>query len=175
MAEKAGVEVYSRFYPWPEEFRLGDPVLVREVTGMDWPEFIGAMADQQESMREARETGGEAPDMDQVVLAGVIAVAFWQGNPQMSREKARRAIERCPQDRIEIVDGDGDEEDSEESPPAGTEEGGEEHSPSSRPSAVSPEDTVVMEAPPASTSDETNPNGSGSPGLPSQPRESLQA
>lgn len=90
-----GVEIFGRFYPWPSKFRLGDPVLVREVTGMDWPEFVRAL----DAMDE-----DDAPD--QVVLAGMIAVAFWQGNQQMTREKARRTIEKIPQDKIEIVEGD---------------------------------------------------------------------
>lgn len=95
-----GVEIYNRFYPWPSQFRLGDPVLVREVTGMSWPEFVAAL-----------DTFEDEDTPDQVVLAGLIAVAFWQGNPQMTREKARRAIEKTPQDMIEVVEGD------EENPP----------------------------------------------------------
>ena len=92
MPDKDGVEIYKRFYPWPDRFRLGDPVLVKEVTAMRWPDFVAALDELDED---------EAPD--QVVLAGLIAVAFWQGNPQMSRDKARRAVERIPQDEIEIV------------------------------------------------------------------------
>lgn len=95
MAAQDGVEIYGRFYPWPERFRLGDPVLVREVTGMDWPEFVRALDETDPD---------EAPD--QVVLAGLVAVAFWQGNQQMSREKARRTVERIPQDKLEIIEGD---------------------------------------------------------------------
>lgn len=95
MPEKDGVEVYGKFYAWPESFRLGDPVLVREVTGMRWPDFVQALDDFDSE---------EAPD--QVVLAGLIAVAFWQGNSQMSRDKARRTIERIPQEAIEMIEGD---------------------------------------------------------------------
>lgn len=95
-----GVEIYNRFYPWPSSFRLGDPVLVREVTGMSWPDFVAAL-----------DTFEDEDTPDQVVMAGLIAVAFWQGNPQMTREKARRAIEKTPQDKIDIIEGD------EESPP----------------------------------------------------------
>jgi hypothetical protein len=97
---QAGVEIYKKFYPWPERFRLGDPVLVKEVTGMRWPDFVAALDEMNED---------EAPD--QVVLAGMIAVAFWQGNPTMTRDRARRAIEKIPQDDVELIDGDEDEED----------------------------------------------------------------
>lgn len=112
MAAQDGVEIYGRFYPWPERFRLGDPVLVREVTGMDWPEFTAALEEQEAAMRSSQEAEEDAPDADQVVLAGLVAVAFWQGNQQMSREKARRTIERVPQDKIEIIEG------ADDSPPA---------------------------------------------------------
>lgn len=102
---QAGVEIYKRFYPWPTRFRLGDPVLVREVTGMDWPEFVDALAGWDENSTP-----------DQVVLAGMIAVAFWQGQPTMSRDKARRAVELMPQEDVEVIEGDDDEE-ADVSPP----------------------------------------------------------
>lgn len=95
----AGFEIYKRFYPFPDRFRLGDPVLVREVTGMDWPEFVDAL--------EQMETNG---DTDQVVLAGLAAVAFWQGNHTMSRDKVRRIMERTPQEDVELVGFDDDDE-----------------------------------------------------------------
>ena len=118
-----GLMIYSKFYPWPSSFRIGDPVLVREVTGMSWPEFVAALDNIDEE---------EAPD--QVVLAGLIAVAFWQGNPQMTREKARRAVEKLPQDRVEIIEGD---EGDDVVPPA--EAAGEPPSTSSSTSGDSPE------------------------------------
>lgn len=108
MPERDGVEVYKRFYPWPDRFRLGDPVLVKEVTGMRWPDFAQALDEMEPD---------ETPD--QVVLLGLIAVAFWQGNPLMSRDKVRRLLERAPMEDIEIIEGD---ELSDDSPP---DEGGE--------------------------------------------------
>lgn len=106
MPQQDGVEIYGRFYPWPDRFRLGDPVLVREVTGMSWPEFTAALEEQEAAFEAAREVGEEPPDADQVVIAGLVAVSFWQGNPHMSRQKARSSVERIPQDKVEIVEGD---------------------------------------------------------------------
>ena len=111
MPDRDGVEIYKRFYPWPESFRLGDPVLVKEVTGMRWPDFAQALDEMDPE---------EAPD--QVVLAGLIAVAFWQGNPLMSRDKVRRTLERIPMEEFEIVEGDEGPVEGDASPPA---EGGE--------------------------------------------------
>jgi hypothetical protein len=154
MPDKDGIEIYKRFYPWPTRFRLGDPVLVKEVTGMRWPDFV-----------EAIDQFDEDEDPDQVVLAGLIAVAFWQGNPQMSRDKARRAIEKIPVDEIELFDSD---EDADAVPPAPA-GAGDQSSTTTNESDGSPEDPARTETLPASISGVTNPNGSGSPGLPSQP------
>jgi hypothetical protein len=163
MPDKDGVEIYKRFYPWPESFRLGDPVLVKEVTGMRWPDFAQALDEMEED---------EVPD--QVVLAGLIAVAFWQGNPQMSRDKARRAVERISMDDVEILEADDGGVDA--SPPAtdGAATGAV-PSPISSASAASPEEEARTEILPDSTSDETSPNGSGVPSSLNAPPESLPA
>lgn len=168
MADQSGVEVYKRFYPWPTSFRLGDPVLVKEVTGMTWPDFTAALDAQNQAIADAEEMGDESPQADQVVLAGLIAVAFWQGNPQMSRDKARRALERIPMEEIEMID-----EETEDSPPAGA--AGEPPSTTSNGSDVSPEASARTEIPLDSTLDETNPNGSGLPGSPITSPESSPA
>ncbi len=109
MPEQDGFELYKRFYPWPDKFRLGDPVLVQQVTGMRWPEFCSALD----------EIDPDEP-ADQVVMLGLIAVSFWQGNPQMSREKVRRIIERMPQDELDIIEGDVEDD---VVPPAEAEDG----------------------------------------------------
>lgn len=173
MPDQDGVEIYKRFYPWPDSFRLGDPVLVKEITGMKWPEFLQAIADQTDANEEAREMGEEPPQADQVVVAGLVAVAFWQGNPHMSRDKVRRALERVKMEDIELVEGDEGEVDI--GPPA---QGGV--------AEVAPPTTIsngseVSLAPstetttPGYSSDATNPNGSGLPGSPTTSPESLPA
>jgi hypothetical protein len=171
MPDRDGVEIYKRFYPWPDSFRLGDPVLVKEVTGMKWPDFMAALEEQNQAIEEAVEMDTEPPAPDQVVMAGMIAVAFWQGNPTMSRDKVRRAIERISVEDVDMVDGDEGEADI--GPPA---EGGEaavQTTPSSG-FVSSPEqytETTLQDF----NSDETNPNGSGLHGLPTTSPESLPA
>jgi len=167
MADQDGVEIYKRFYPWPNSFRLGDPVLVNQVTGMSWPEFTAALDDQNRAIAEAEEMGGEPPPADQVILAGLIAVAFWQGNPQMSRDKARRAVERIPIEEIELIESESDADPQEAA--------GEPPNMTSSESDASPEEEERTEILPDFTSDETNPNGSGELGWPSVPLESRQA
>jgi len=171
MPDRDGVEIYKRFYPWPSSFRLGDPVLVKEITGMRWPDFAEALDTQNEAVEEAEELGLPTPQPDQVVVAGLIAVAFWQGNPTMSRDKARRALERIPMEDIEISDGDEGEVDL--GPPApGGEEAATQSSMTSNGSEFSQEQYTETTLP-VSSSDETNPNGSGLPGSLTSSPESL--
>ena len=130
---------------------------------MKWPEFLMALDEQNEAIEEAEEMGGDPPKPDQVVMAGMIAVAFWQGNPTMSRDKVRRALERTNVEDIEIIDGD--EEEVDVGPPA---QGGDlSATPSTTSSGldVPPEESAGL-SPQDFISDETSPNGSGHPGLP---------
>lgn len=146
MAE-SGVLIHNRFYSWPQSFRHGDPVLVREVTGMSWPDFLSGLQAQEQMIREKRTAGEDVveADIDAVIQVGLLAVAFWQGNPMMSREKVRRAIERLPQEAVEYVDGD--EEDDERPPEVAA---GEPPPTSSSGSGDSPEARAGTEIPAAS-------------------------
>ena len=126
-------------------------MLVKEVTGMRWPDFAAALDEM-----------GEDEVPDQVVLLGLIAVAFWQGNPLMSREKVRRTLERTPMEEIEIIEGDEGAVEADAGPPA---EAGE----------PPPQTPSGSNGQPDSSSDETNPSGSGLPGLPITSPESLPA
>jgi len=162
MPDRSGVEIYKRFYPWPDAARLGDPVLVSEITGMRWPDFELARAEYSQAVDEAREMGADPPTADPILFIGTVAIAFWQGNPMMTRDKVRRALERISMDDIEVIDGDEGEVDV--GPPA---QGGVEAAPemTSNASESLPEQSTETN-PPDYISDATNPNGSGLPGLP---------
>lgn len=75
-----GFEIDGRLYPMPQSFRLGDPVLVTQLTGLTWPQFAEALDD---------------PDrqQDPVILLGLIGVAVWQGNHGWTRDRAARYVE----------------------------------------------------------------------------------
>ena len=173
MADQDGFEIYKRFYPAPTRFRMGDPVLVKEVTGMSWPEFTAAL-DAMERDYSALVEQGNADEFepDHILMLGMMAVAFWQGNPSMGRAKVVRAIERIPIEEVEFIASDADDE-VDVSPPGVA--AGEPPSTTSSGSGESPAASVETEIPPDFISDETNPNGSGSPGLLNAPPESLPA
>ena len=88
---ESGFEVGGVFYAFPTAFRLGDPPLVREVTGMSWAEFVEALGE---------ETG------DPTVSAGMVAVAVWQKNPDWRRDRVVRFVERLDMDKLDFVGGD---------------------------------------------------------------------
>lgn len=93
---EAGFEIGGRFYPLPAAFRLGDPVLATEVTGMGWDEFVQAMQD---------ETG------DPRVSAGLVAIAVWQGNPTWRRDKVVRYVEQLDLAALDFRASDGEQGD----------------------------------------------------------------
>lgn len=146
--QETGFEIYNKFYPL-KSFRLGDPVLVRAVTGMEWPEFA-----------EAVQAIEENDVLDQVPMVGLAAVCFWQGNPQMSRDKVKNIIEHLSMDDCKYIQGDEDIEDvaGDARPPAGAEP-----ETTTTPSVSSAEvDETTIED---SGSDETNHRNSGNRGL----------
>lgn len=141
MAEEAGFQIGKRFYPFPGSFRLGDPVLVREVTGMDWGEFVEKLPSDEDDI-------GFVEESDAIVLLGLVAVAVWQGNPTWRRDKVSRYVQSLDMTDVQPVGG---EEEAEERPPEMT--SGETLSETSLESSAS-EDTY---------SDESNQNSSGTP------------
>lgn len=86
----AGFEINGEFYPFPTAFRLGDPVLVAEVTGLEWMEFA-----------EMLDEGSPR------TLPGLVAVSVWQKNPGWRRDKVVRFVEAIDQDAVTVVQPEG--------------------------------------------------------------------
>jgi hypothetical protein len=95
--EKPGFEIEGRRYPFPESFRLGDPVLVAELTGMSFPEFAEALDDP-----DRRE--------DPAILIGLIGVAVWQGNPRWRRDKVIAYVQQIDLGEFEAFGGGAEDE-----------------------------------------------------------------
>ena len=175
MPDQDGFEIYKRFYPSPTRFRMGDPVLVTEVTGMTWPEFTAALDAMETDYASLAEQGrADEFQADHTLLLGLMAVAFWQGNPTMSRAKVVRAIERIPIDDVDFIAADTEED---VGPPAQTaqEADGNAPTPTSSESDGSPEDMEPTEIHLDFISDETSLNTSGAPGVLRPPLASPQS
>lgn len=100
MAEP-GFEIRGVFYPMPSSYRVCDPVVVAEVTGMTWNEFADALDDD-----------------DPRALPGLLAVAVWQKNPSWRRDKVVSFLQRVDLDEIVWPEPEGPEDDA--GPPAET-------------------------------------------------------
>lgn len=94
MADQIGVQIGSHFYPLPTAFRLGDPVLVEELTGLDWNSFVERLPDEDEP--------DDAPE-DPVAMLGMIGVAVWQRNPTWKRDRVVRFVTALNMENVEIV------------------------------------------------------------------------
>lgn len=75
-------------YPVPSAFRLADPVLVKDVTGLEWPEFEARYTTTREAVSRGEKAG------DAIIVLGLIAVAVWQMNPSWKRERVARFVEQ---------------------------------------------------------------------------------
>lgn len=127
---RPGFHIGGRFYPAPTSFRLGDPVLVTELTGMTWEEFIGKLDDEEE---------------DPALMLGIVGVAVWQQHPTWKRDKAVAFVQAVQFDQIEAV---GAEAEDDAGPPA---ESGEPTSTDSPPASTdSPASTLLTLRPPTS-------------------------
>ena len=98
MAEdKAGFEIDGRFYPFPQSFRLGDPVLVKELTGMEFNDFV-----------EAFDSLDPEDGVDPVVMVGLVGVAVWQEHPRWSRDKVVRFVQAVDMEKFDAIGGEGE-------------------------------------------------------------------
>lgn len=100
--EETRFEIEGQMYPMPQSFRLGDPVLVTQLTGLTWGQFVEALDD---------------PDrqQDPVILLGLIAVAVWQGNPRWTRDRISRYVEQLDIGAVQVHAG---EPEADPGPPA---------------------------------------------------------
>jgi|GEM_PF-3963010 len=97
MASETAFVIDGREYPVPQAFRLGDPVLVSEVTGLQWMDFA-----------ELLDEGANDPR----VMLGLIAVSVWQANPGWKRDRVARFVEQLAMDQVDFVSPDDDEQEN---------------------------------------------------------------
>lgn len=147
---RAGFQIDDRLYPVPEAFRLVDPVLVEELTGLSWGEFEDRLPSGDDDI--------DGQGADPVALVGLVGVAVWQQNPRWRRDRVVRYVQQIPQDKLSIYAPD--DEDGDGGPPAGT--AGATTSGPSASNSESGSDT---------TSPTSNPLSFGTPTSPTSPEE----
>lgn len=87
-----GYMIAGMFYPMPTRYRLGDPVLVTELTGMDFIEFAEALDDPRNY---------ENP----VIQIGLIGVAVWQKYPRWKRVRVVEFVQAIEQNSVDFEAG----------------------------------------------------------------------
>jgi hypothetical protein len=149
------LEIRGREYEIPTRFRVCDPVLIKDVTGMGFQEFA-------ESIDNPLNDGM----VDPVALAGLIAVAIWQKFPTWPRHQVVRYVQELGEEDWKIVGVEiGPEDDVQAADPT-TEPVTTEVSADSLPSSSSDSAPSTPESQPTS-GDPTSPDGS--PALPPNP------
>ena len=92
MVAEEGFVIGDRTYPFPTAFRLCDPVLVTQLTGMSWMEFVELLED--------------SDRQDPASMAGMIGVAVWQGHPKWSRDRVVRFVEQLDMEAVTVQGGE---------------------------------------------------------------------
>lgn len=102
-------EIREKAYPMPQTFRLCDPVLVEELTGLPFHEFAERLDAAGES------ANGDGDGVDPVLMPGLVGVAVWQTNRTWKREKVIRFVQQIDIEEVQLLS---DSLESEERPPA---------------------------------------------------------
>lgn len=99
-----GFLIRGLFYPFPRSFKISFPVLVKEVSSLDWLPFIS-------KVHGLEPPEGIATPDDSLVLAGLIGCAVWTVNTGWSRQEVARFVEGLDEDEVDVqgVDGPDDE------------------------------------------------------------------
>jgi hypothetical protein len=150
MAEQSGYQIGSRFYPLSTSFRLGDPVLVEQLTGLAWSEFL-------ERLPEDEDPDGA---LDPVAELGLIGVAIAQANPLWRRDKVVSYTTRIERDKITFVgpEAEDDEDDEAEGDARPPDKAGETTSSSSPPTSRSDSDSPSELSTPVTSGESTSPS-----------------
>lgn len=130
----AGFKIGDVEYEFPTRFRMVDPVLVEEVTGLEFTVFAARVERVQQAIRDG-ETAGDAS-----VMAGMVAVAVWQKHPRWKRDRVVAFVNEVDMDAFEAVEPTVVGVDGDDGPPADPASGAE------SPSTVSSDESITTPA-----------------------------
>ncbi len=150
MSDKAGVRINGQFFPFVDQFKHGDPILIHEVTGLTWDQFSEMLA---------KAGDGSSQGINPIVQTALIAVAIQRERPTWSRREVSEFVRNLELGQEEYVGGETAEGDA--LPPSNS---GVNSVPSDK---TSPEQ---QEESPSSP----NPTSSGDPGSATTSQESLR-
>jgi hypothetical protein len=157
---ESGYKIGDRIYPVATSFRLGDPLLIQELTELSWDEFRARIKAEEKRIEawftaEAEgvpeEEREDPPAEDPFVALGMIGVAVAQKNPAWPRAKVVEYVRNLEGDAVEFIAGEEPEKPE-----------GDEERPPEEPAGVTTLRTSAKNSPSADTdSGETNQTSSG--------------
>lgn len=131
MAEQPQFKIRGEVYEQTATTRLGDPVLIEQLTGLrhsEWRKRYVASLEAVLAQQQAVERGEELEEVDEdaLVTLGILGMAIARKHPSWSRSQVVEFVSGIEYDEIEIVGGDADPteaatEAAPSSPPNGTE------------------------------------------------------
>lgn len=133
MPDQPGFQIEGRFYPFVQQYKHGDPILIHEVTGLAWDEFADLLA----------ESAEEGARPNPIVQTALIAVAIQRQFPGWSRRRVSdyvRNLELGAEEIVGIVEGEAASNGNGDAPvpPAGSGENSNRSDATSSPSPESP-------------------------------------
>lgn len=87
MADEPGFEIAGEFFKFPVTYRICDPVLVAEITGLEWEEFAEGL-----------------DNKNPRILPGLLAVGVWQKYPRWKRDKVVNYVQSVEFDALSFPD-----------------------------------------------------------------------
>lgn len=94
-----GFKIDEKEYEFPTRFRMCDPALVEELTGLEFSQFAARIDRVNASIQEGERAG------DAVVMSGMIGVAIWQANPRWARGRVVEMVQQIDMDSFEAIEG----------------------------------------------------------------------
>lgn len=79
MADQATLVIFEKPYPIPTDYRPLDAVLIYELTGMEFVEYLEALDDDNKDIR---------------AIPGLLGIALWRANPDWSRGQVMKSVLR---------------------------------------------------------------------------------
>ena len=70
MSDKPGVRINGEFYPFVDKFKHGDPILIYEVTGLEWERFAELLFERRDAVPAEDEFGGVVQEFAQGLAWG---------------------------------------------------------------------------------------------------------
>ena len=108
MADQPGFQIDGHFFPFVQQYKHGDPILIHEVTGLEWDEFAEAMQREAEKFEEAERMGGAGFAANPIVQTALLAVAVQRAQPKWSRRRVADYIRNIDLGSEEVVGPDSD-------------------------------------------------------------------